>query len=239
MKVSPTLIALTAILLASCKTPTSNYQVHHRGALKTLMHEGDLRAVIALDTLQRLPNLFALGAVENLKGEILIYDSRPFASSVKDDSAVVVDRSFHHKAALLVYAQVSKWREIAIPAEVRYVAELEAFLLMVTKREGINAAEPFPFLLTGAAAFVDWHVVNWTEGDTIHTHEKHKASGLRGRLENQIVELLGFYSDKHQGIFTHRGSNVHLHVKTVAGGLAAHVDDLKLSGEMSLFLPEP
>ncbi len=238
MNVPVILVVLAAILLASCKTPSSNYRVHYRGALKTLMHEGDLRAVIALDTLQHVPNLFALGAIENLKGEVLIYKSRPFVSSVQD-SAVVVDRSFSHKAALLVYTQVGKWRETAIPTEVRNAAEFEAFLLTAAKQEGINAADPFPFLLTGAAAFVDWHVIDWAEGDTTHTHEKHKASGLHGRLEQQAVEILGFYSEKHHGIFTHRNSNMHLHVKTVAGDFAAHVDDLGVNGEMSLFLPEP
>jgi len=231
------IIMLFLFKAAGCKMQPAHYQVHYRGAIKTLMHEGDLRATLALDSLQQSPHLYALGAVENLKGEILIYNSQPFVSSVQAGE-VVVARSFHHNAALLVYTQVRKWEEIAIPAAVHNTAALEVFLLQTAQQKGIDTAEPFPFLLIGTTAFVDWHVIDWAEGDTVHTHERHKASGLQGRLERQAVELLGFYSDRHQGIFTHRGSNMHLHVKTAGGDFAGHVDDLELHGETSLFLPQ-
>ncbi len=235
MKIFPLLFA--ALLCVCCQTSPSHFEVHHRGALHTMMHEGDLRATIALDTLQSLPHLYALGAVENLKGEVLIYDSQPLISAVKD-GAVTIARDFEHKAALLVYAQINNWREIEINEELQDANALEAFVVKAAKARGLNVSEPFPFLIVGAAPRVDWHVIDWAEGDTLHTHERHKASGLHGRLEHQAVNLLGFYSDQHQGIFTHRGSNMHLHVKTAGGDFAAHVDEVELHGAMSLFLPQ-
>lgn len=233
------LIALLAAALPfmNCKTPAPVYHVQQRGALSTLMHEGDLRAVIALDSLRHVPNFYALGAMENLKGEILIYESEAFVASVQD-RAMHVARDFEHKAALLVYAQVERWQEIKIPMEVRSMKALEGFVAQTAKQRGLKTDEPFPFLLGGVIARLDWHVIDWAEGDTVHTHAKHKASGLHGKLEQEVVEILGFYSEQHHGIFTHRESNMHLHMKTAAGDLAAHVDDLSLNGEASLHLPE-
>ena len=237
MKIFLIALFVVALPFMNCKTPAPVYHVQQRGALSTLMHEGDLRAAIALDSLRHVPNLYALGAMENLKGEVLIYGSEAFVSSVQD-SAVHVARDFKHKAALLVYVQIKRWQEIKILEKVQSMKALESFVAQTAKQRGLKTDEPFPFLLRGVIARLDWHVIDWAEGDTVHTHAKHKASGLHDKLEQEGVEILGFYSERHRGIFTHRESNMHLHMKTAAGNLAAHVDDLSLDGEASLFLPE-
>ena len=83
----------------------------------------------------------------------------------------------------------------------------------------------------------DWHVINWKDGDTEHSHEKHINSGLNGTIENRQVEMLGFYSDSHHAIFTHHTTNMHIHVKTVDTKIAGHVDGLTLGKGMVLKLP--
>lgn len=231
------LIALMSAIWFGCESASTKSQVHYRGALRTMMHEGDLRATVALDTLQSQPQLYGLGAVENLKGEVLIYDGAAIIATV-EDSAIVIKRGFEHKAALLVYAQVKQWRECAVREELQDAHALADFILRVAKDNGVNVSAPFAFLLKGKVASLDWHVIDWPQGDTLHTHAKHKASGMHGRLEQQAVEILGFYSDQHHGIFTHRDSNIHLHAKTVAGDLAAHVDELKVNPTMRLYLPK-
>lgn len=230
------LVALLSAMLLSCESAATKPRVHYRGALRTMMHDGDLRATVALDTLQSLPHLYGLGAGENLKGEVLIYESAPFIATV-EDSTVVIKRGFAHQAALLVYAH-RQWREFAVREELQDADALEAFIIRVAKQSGFNIEEPFPFLLSGTVTSLAWHVTDWPQGDTLHTHAKHKASGRHGRLERQAVEILGFYSDQHHGIFTHRDSNMHLHVKTAAGDLVAHVDDLKVNPTMRLYLPK-
>lgn len=231
------LIALMSAIWFGCESASTKSQVHYRGALRTMMHEGDLRATVALDTLQSQPQLYGLGAVENLKGEVLIYDGAAIIATV-EDSAIVIKRGFEHKAALLVYTQVKQWREFAVREELQDAHALADFIMRVAKDNGVNVSAPFAFLLKGKVASLDWHVIDWPQGDTLQTHAKHKASGMHGRLEQQAVEILGFYSDQHHGIFTHRDSNIHLHAKTVAGDLAAHVDDLKVNPTMRLYLPK-
>ncbi|MBT8254329.1 MAG: hypothetical protein KJN68_10175, partial [Bacteroidia bacterium] len=58
-------------------------EVKYSGALKTIM-SGNIQPVLSLDSLSNYKNLYALGAVENLKGEIQIFDGKPSNSFVVD-----------------------------------------------------------------------------------------------------------------------------------------------------------
>jgi len=93
-------------------------------------------------------------------------------------------------------------------------------------------------LIEGTIKSCDWHVINWKDGDMVHTHEKHITSGLYDTIENREVEMLGFYSNSHHAIFTHHTTNMHIHVKTADNKLAGHVDGFNLGKGMTLKLPE-
>lgn len=227
---------LIGLLFTSCENQETDGTAHYTGALKTLM-SGDLRATASLDSLSRMRNSYALGAIENLKGEVQIFNAEPFNSQVVN-SQVVIDNSFKAKASLLVWAQVDAWVELSIPSEVKDISQLEQFIMKHAKAQGLDVEKPFPFLLEGKAMSLNWHVIDWIDGDTIHTHEKHKTSGSNGVLKNQKVEVLGFYSEKHKGVFTHHSTLMHMHFKTDNGDLAGHVDDLELAHSMILKLPK-
>ncbi len=201
-----------------------------------MMQKGDLSANIDLQELSETPHLYALGAVENLKGEVLIYDGRPMITSV-ENGAVSVDRSFGKKAALLVWAEVESWMEVPVPNQVQSFGEFESFVQKAATENGMDTESPFPFLLDGTARSVTWHVINWKDGDTEHSHEKHIASGLNGTLENIPVNILGFYSNRHRAIFTHHTTNIHAHFKTAEHPFAGHMDGLELGENMVLKLP--
>lgn len=237
-------ILLTIVLgtLAACSTkPDSSqqkvtYEVQYKGALKNMMHKGDLSAKADLIDFKETEHFYALGAIENLKGEIQIFDSKPFNTQVID-SMLTFDNSFNKKASLIVYASVEKWKTIDIPNSVVSYEQLEDYIKKSAKRNHININEPFPFLIEGTAKSFDWHVINWKDGDTEHSHEKHISSGLHGTINNRAVEMLGFYSDSHHAIFTHHTTNMHIHVKTNDNKIAGHVDGLTLGKGMILKLP--
>jgi acetolactate decarboxylase len=237
------LVALLA--LAACdnsstssKTTANNpAPVYHKGALKNMMHEGDLSAQADLADLKNIPHLYALGALENLKGELQIWDSQPFHTIV-ENKQLTVDQSFDKKAALLVYASVPKWKTIEVPKTVTTYQELEKYVAKAAQQQQLNTDQPFAFMLTGTFESLDWHVIDWKEGDNEHSHEKHIQSGLQGTLRQTNAEILGFYSNAHHAIFTHHTTNMHLHVKTVDNKIAGHVDDLTLGEEMLLRLPD-
>ncbi len=225
--------------MTSCKTENkeaNKFKVDYNGALKHMMHKGDISAKVDLKAFAHKDHFYALGALENLKGEIQIFDSKPFNTMVID-STLRFDTTFDKKATLLVYATVNKWKSFNIPEHIVTYKELENYIEQTAKKHLITIDEPFPFLLEGTPKFIDWHVINWKDGDMEHSHEKHVNSGLNGTLKKKQVEMLGFYSDSHHAIFTHHTTNMHIHVKTKDNKLAGHVDGLTLEKGMVLKLP--
>ena len=233
------LTILFVITLISCQSPkeeTTLFKVEYNGALKNMMQKGDISGKVELSKFKKVKNFYALGAYEDLKGEIQIFNSVPNNTYVRKNS-LHIDKTFNNRATLLVYASVEKWIDIKIPAEVISYEQLENFIEKAASENGINTEEPFPFLIEGMIQKFDWHVINWTKGDTVHTHKKHKTKGMYGTIKNKEVEMLGFYSKKHKTIFTHHTRNSHIHVKMIGNGVAGHVDDLLLDIGMILKLP--
>ncbi len=227
------------ILLCSCRNTTSDgltVQVEYVGALKNMMRKGDISAQIDLTELSDQAGIYALGAVTNLKGEVLILDSKPYISYVQADS-LLIDSTFDHTATLLVYSNIEQWQEVQVPTDVKSESSLEEYIENKAEELGINVDAPFPFRLIGTLTSMDWHVINWKDGDLEHTHEKHVQSGLHDRMQGVEVDILGFYSNRHHAIFTHHTTNMHMHVRTTDGQLVAHVDDLELGTGMKLLLP--
>lgn len=214
-----------------------DYKVEYSGALKNIMHKSDVTAYADLNDFKDVEHLYALGAVEGLKGEILVLDGNPYISSVQDEQ-LAIDNSFNYKASLIVNTSISDWDEYNIDNVVFTYEELEKFISMTAEKNGIDITEPFPFLLKGTADTLIWHVINWPEGDNDHTHEKHINSGLHGTHYNTNVEILGFYSDSHHAIFTHHTTNMHLHFISSDKTKTGHVDGLTLGEGMKLLLPK-
>ena len=224
----------------SCGSPINeqNYiKVEYWGALKNMMKKGDISWKVDLINFKDATNFYALGAVENLKGEIQIFDSNPHNTFVLG-SKLIIDTTYSKGATLLVSASVDKWASIDIPTDISTYDELEKFVGDSAKRAQLNTKKPFPFLIEGVAESIDWHVINWKDGDKEHTHEKHINSGLNGTSSSSEVMMLGFYSNAHHAIFTHHTTNMHIHMKTKYNSMAGHVDDLVLGSEMILKLPD-
>ena len=230
------ILFLSATVLSCQDSSEASFKVEHRGALKNFMMKGDVSAKAELSDLKDIKHLYALGAIENLKGEIQIFDSKPYITSVGKNN-LEFDNTFSKKAALLVYASVKDWDSIPIPDTIISYEHLENFVKKAADEKGIDTEKPFPFLLEGTIGSIDWHVINWKDGDTIHTHKKHKRSGMFGTINSRNVKMLGFYSNAHHTIFTHHTTNMHIHVKTDDNGVAGHVDGLLLENGITLKLP--
>lgn len=228
---------ITALVVMSCQSDqkkTSNTEVNHSGALRMIM-SGNISSTISLDSLSNKEHFYALGAMENLKGEIQIFDSKPSNSSVVND-AIKINDSYNVNASLLVYTQVEEWNTFQVNKALTK-SELEAKIFELAQANNVDTEKPFPFLIEGTVSSLDWHVINWKDGDMIHSHKKHKESGLNGTLSNSEVLILGFYSTKHKSIFTHHTTNMHMHFKTIDNSLAGHLDDVEIS-EVQIKLPK-
>ena len=229
---------IMVLVIGSCQTnekEAATTEVAFTGALRTIM-SGNIQSTISLDSLSKRKHLYALGAVENLKGEVQIFNSEPSNSFVVNGNLQIKD-TYKVNAVLLVYAEVQEWQEFKLENIVTK-DDLENIIFETAKTSGINMDEPFPFLLNGQVASLDWHVINWKEGDTLHSHEKHKASGLNGTLKQTNVQVIGFYSTKHKAVFTHHTTNMHMHVKTEDNTIAGHIDDVVVGEQIMLKLPK-
>jgi acetolactate decarboxylase len=224
-----------ALLVTLPAMARQTLQVEHYGALRAIMHQGDLSAQAEMSDFIEISNFYALGALENLKGEIQIFNGADFSTRADNDQ-VNFTEPFNDRAALLVTAVVDEWMELPIDNVDDY-SGLQQIVEEKAQTHGIDMSEPFPFLVEGTFEQLRWHVIDWPEGDTEHTHEKHQTTGPHGVLSNEPVTLLGFWSDSHHGVFTHHAANIHIHFKTSDQSLAGHVDDLKSGTEITLKLP--
>jgi acetolactate decarboxylase len=196
---------------------------------------GDLSGTIALDALRDIPHLYALGPVEALLGEVSIFDGQPSVSRVADH-AIAIDASFRYRACFLVYASVAEWTTVPMPAPVRGERDLEARVLEAARRHGVDIDQPFPFLIDGRADRLTLHVLDKRDG-LPHTPELHERAKVRFAFAGEPVEIVGFFSDRHRGIFTPRDANLHMHVRTRDGRASGHLDHIELAAGGVLRLP--
>ena len=212
-------------------------QVH--GALREMMHMGRLERRVDLAPLIGQTGLYGVGALENLAGEVTIWDGAVWVSKPDGRGG---HRSAHVKAtsdgaALLVTAQVATWQRRPVKRAVPF-EELDGFIEAQAQAAGVAIEEPFPFLLVGSVARADWHVIDGSKIEPgVHGHEAHIRSAVRGTLSDQPVRLVGFFSIKHHTIFTHHDTDTHAHLIHTEPPLTGHVDHLVLSPGAELYLP--
>lgn len=211
-----------------------SWKVRWSGAQKNVM-SGDLTAHISLKSLEDLPHLYAVGPLEELKGEITILDSETSISKVTP-TGVSIETGFSHGACFLAYSQVEKWREIPLPATIRTEKELERYLPEIARMVGIDPNQPLPFLLTGAIGRIELHILNKTDG-LPHNPVLHDKAKVHYTIEGGEADLIGFYSRSHKGVFTPGESVIHIHARTGDGAISGHVEQVTLADTTRLYLP--
>lgn len=218
------------------------------GAQSAIFKTGKAGAAVSLDALKQWPSLYALGPVKDLDGEITIIDSKPYVSRVKGTS-FSVDHSWGTEAIFLSWTRQAAWRDVAVPRGVSGYLDLQEFVKAAAATAGLDTARPFPFLLVGAPAEIKWHInVDRTEGRPIDEalFAKSKASYV---LKNEPVEIIGFYSERHAGVFVSRyapavppesgrTNAIHIHFVSKASSATGHIDDITLAEGMTLRLPD-
>ncbi len=229
-------IIILVLLILLTGVPAKPPIVHVAGTLRNIMLKGDLSAHLTLDSLIKQPHLYGLGPVAGLQGELLLFDSNPYVCRVEQGQPAT-HQDASASAAMLVYASVPRWKAVSVRAKVSNFADLEQQLQNWCRAHGIDGSEPFPFRLSGSVSRVSYHIIDWKEGAT-HTTDNHKQFAYSGTLTNAPVELLGFYSNRHQGVFTHHTTNLHIHLMNADRTLVGHLDDIAFTGPMTLHLPE-
>jgi acetolactate decarboxylase len=117
------------------------------------------------------------------------------------------------------------------------MASLDAFLSERLRQRGVALDVPVPLRITGPVSELGWHVVDGSKLSAGAGHEDHARTATSGVLGADEVELVGFFSTAHQGVFTHRGASSHFHVIAREPLLTGHVDAVTLRAGARLWLP--
>lgn len=234
-------LALLLLLAADAATSPAGLapQVTSHGALRAVMHQRDFTPKVNLAAVLAQPHVFAVGALSGLRGEITIVDGVAWlAYPVAGDRARVERRRrTSEEAALLVSASVSRWQRVTLTRDVPF-AELDATLEALARQHGCDPDRPFPFSVRGPVADLQFHVIDGARlAAAGGSHHDHAAAGSRFSRPSASATLVGFFSKSHHGVFTHMGSNTHLHVVLAAEGVSGHADRVTLRRGAVLSLP--
>jgi acetolactate decarboxylase len=218
------------------------------GAQKDIFTTGKASSVISLETLSGQQGLYAMGPIDGLDGEITIFDSKPYITQVRG-ADYVLDTTLKHGAFFLVWTSQSKWTDVPVPNTVKGYVDLQMFVKMQAQAAGLDVSKPFPFLLSGTPVELKWHInVDRTEGKPI-TNELFVKSKAPFITKNEPVDIIGFYSESHAGVFLTQYTQVikegsgmknaiHIHLISRTSKASGHIDDLTFGDGMVLRLPK-
>ncbi len=236
MNVRSTLLRLTILTSISfaCIAQQTKNTVKIAGQMKDVMWKGQLHGNITLDTIANRTHLYGLGPVEYLTGEILIMDGKCYKSTVLSGTRMKVEETYHLKAPFFGYANIPKWTEQILADSIRTIQQLEKHLDKVTE----NSPRPFMFKLTGVVEQAVIHIVNLPKGSQVRSPDEAHRGQQNYQINDEQVEIVGFFSTEHQGIFTHHDTFLHMHLITPDRQQMGHLDQLALvKGTMKLYLP--
>jgi len=228
-------VTLVAIFVCTaCSSPRESHVrdgavVKVAGEMRSVMQRGDLSATINLDTVEDRQHLYGIGPLDSLTGEITILDGVAYYSIIVNDKQAL-GQSFTIKAPFFVYANVPTWDEIQIPDSVTTEIHLDEFITAVSEQR----QEPFVFTITATIDTADIHIVSLPTGTVINSPADTHIGQKNLTLINSSVDLVGFFSRNHKGVFTHHDSNIHLHLITADRTSMGHVDRLRLRGSTVL-----
>jgi len=240
-----------ALTVAACATVTvpavKDGLVEYYGSQKTIFEIGKAEPKVPLAAMSGNAASFGVGAVAGLDGEITVFDGKPYVTKVRG-SDYTMDNSQDHAAVFAVWTKNTEWRDEPMPAEVKTYLDLQRHVKARAAAAGIDVTKSFPFLLSGTPAEVKWHInVDLTEGQPIDSKlfAKSKANYV---MKNEPVDIIGFHSENHPGVFISAyapaikekdvKNTIHFHLVSKDGKSAGHIDDITMSGGMTLRLPK-
>ncbi len=181
---------------------------------------------IKLDTITNKKHLFGMGPYGRMQGEISVFDGKPFYSSVDEKNRGIVSANWEIESPFFVYANVEKWAEYEVSAEFHSLDDIQKVIAETAQSKGVGLKKPFPFRIKGNFDFMTTHIVMPRSKEIKGFQEGKKQTDYD--LENQEGELLGFYSENHKGIYTHKDSYIHVHFLSEDVSTMGHLDKIKV-----------
>lgn len=228
-------VMLLAIVLVSCQKgkETNATEIQTVSAMRKVMMGEDLSAHILWDTIAR-KNLYAVCPLGRIEGEITIVDGKMYAARVNANNTVDLADKWDVRSPFAVYAYVREWEEIKTEAHFSNDKELQEFIEKVAKSNGKDLTQPFVFRIVGDFETIKYHIISKPEAEMEHDHEAHDRAKRHFTLQRIEGEVVGFYSQSHEGIFTHRGNYIHAHFVDAGKTTTGHLEQAIISGSIRI-----
>jgi len=208
--------------------------VHHAGALSTMGKE-NFKATVLLDTLSK-SNLNGIGPYGKMQGEITVLDGTPYVSQVLTNNTATVSENWQAEAPFFVYANVNRWVSYSLKTSIENLSDLQRVIEALATKNGYDVTVPFPFKISGTFTELTTHVVTPRSADIPgyqagRNQENYSFTNIKG-------DLIGFYSQHHQGVYTHRDSFIHTHFINTDRTIMGHVDKIAVNkSKLTILFP--
>jgi acetolactate decarboxylase len=176
--------------------------------------------------------LYGLGPLSYMRGEILINNGHSYVSFIDKDSSLKVIETDTVSAPFFVYGNNLNWTNQKLPERVTDIASLEKFI-----KGNIKTDHPFVFKISGRISAAKIHVQNLPKGTKVSSPKEAHTGQRSFELREESVEIIGFYSQHHHGIFTHHDTNLHMHLISADKSKMGHLDALTMRN-MTLSIPK-
>ena len=213
--------------------------VKYSGKMSKIGQERRVDAEILVDSIKG-KHLYAVGPVEDLRGEIIVWDSKPFVAAVTEDKKPYLQKNVKPlKAIFLVYADVQQWDTLVLRNKISSLDDLQKTITEAAYQHGTDTMSAFPFLLFGKVKEGSGHIMFKDSSVKTITPDALKAANYTNTFNNQFAQMLGFYSQHHQTIFTHHDSFLHIHYRMANKYQAGHLEMISFdeSEPIKLLLP--
>lgn len=238
---------ITACAIAGTFQASKDGLIEYHGKQGAIVATGKTEGTLPIAAMSGENGTYGVGAYAGLDGEITIFEGKPYVTQVRGDT-YTMDHSRDGMAIFAGWTKNSQWHEEPVPADVTSYLDLQNFVKARAEAAGIDTSNtPFPFLLSGTPAELKWHInVDRTEGKPLNK-ELFKKSKANYVMKNEPVDIVGFYSEKHHGVFIGTYSPaitdksvknaLHIHLVSKDRKSAGHIDNIRFDGRMTLRLP--
>ena len=238
----PLLFVCAAITALTAGCAGKRAEVRQFGRMHDVLSGGaeNARGQVALSDVLERPHAFGVGALAGLEGEITIWDGEAIVARPAQ-SALRVDKSAtsSEQAALLTVAYVDNWQDTTIDQDLSG-EQLEQFIAETAAACGLDADQPFPFVIEGRVTDLKLHAIHgecpMRPGVTLTAEQQPWRYELAEPTDATIV---GFYAADSVGNLTHPGIAMHAHALLNVDGreLTGHVERMACAAGAVLKLP--
>lgn len=215
------------------------------GSTAQIMKEKNLSANIDLDTITNRKFLYGIAAIENLQGELIIFNGKPLYAGLNKDRQPYWEQTFDKKAIFLVRSNVDAWHKTVFRDDpISNRQELTKIIMHEAAKAGLDTIGGFPFRIRTKADHIQAHIA-YLSPETVanFTPQGKKQDDYPLTLDDQNVWIIGFAGKTAGGRFAmpamgnNPASELHMHYIRSDKEEAGHIEDIVISGTWQLCLP--